>query len=687
MREPLELYPALHKSTERDASWRSQSLWALWAAVPTSSGGVIIVLGLANIAGSRLRQSLINLMRGNRLISEMCARPNPAERAGDSMSSINATLNSTEAIAPSVAENLPAEKLSWRTKLIYGAPNFAGAGMLIPIFIHMPKFYADVVLVPLGYLAIAIAVARSLDAVSDPAMGWISDRTRTRLGRRRPYMMIGAPLCAIAFFALLNPPAHLVGERATLWFQVTFILYFVFHTIYVLPHYALGAEMTSDYHDRSSLFAVRESFTILGTIFAAAAPGVMQGVFKLTERQVFFRLGIVFGVVLAVLYWILALSIKERPDFVARESNPMVPGIRRALRNRPFRILLASYVIGSVTGAIPATMMPFYTAYVIMPKSPQLWISFLLLGYFAAGFLSLPLWVMMARRTGKLKAWLASFVCGITGGAGMFFLHQGQEMALLLLIIWAGVGFGAGLFLSPSMQADVIDYDEFYTGKRREAQYSAFWSMLPKWVAIPSAAIPIAILASMGYVPNAVQNPRVILAIRAIFALGPATFATLSFLIARRYPLTERIHNQILDGIELHKRGESASDPLTGQLVAPPKGRQVDEDTGWFLDYFSALELRHFVQKGPDVPLRDVISRAGLSIAISLASTLWVIHRLHTIRHDDPGATISMVVVAGGFAFAMFLFHLMRLGPARRLASGAVSRDIVLAHLEESAPG
>src|SRR5882762_11677124 len=104
------------------------------------------------------------------------------------MSSIDATLSANEAVAPKAAEIPAVEKLSWRTKLIYGAPSFAGAGMLIPIFIHMPKFYADVVLVPLGYLAIAIAVARSFDALSDPLMGWISDHTHTRLGRRRPYM-------------------------------------------------------------------------------------------------------------------------------------------------------------------------------------------------------------------------------------------------------------------------------------------------------------------------------------------------------------------------------------------------------------------------------------------------------------------------------------------------------------------
>ena len=115
----------------------------------------------------------------------------------------------------------------------------------------------------------------------------------------------------------------------------------------------------------------------------------------------------------------------------------------------------------------------------------------------------MPMWVWIARRIGKLNAWLASFFLGISGGAAMFLLGPGDIHWLMVLICWAGIGFGAGLFLTPSMQADVIDYDELYTGKRREAQYTAFWSMLPKFIAIPSAAIPIAILASLGYIPNA----------------------------------------------------------------------------------------------------------------------------------------------------------------------------------------
>ena len=110
------------------------------------------------------------------------------------MDSAEAKIGSEAGTAAHSSEPLPL-----RIKLLYGAPSFAGAAMIIPNFIHIPKISADVELVPLGYLAMAIAIARSLDALSDPLMGWISDHTHTRLGRRRPYMLVGAPLCGVAF--------------------------------------------------------------------------------------------------------------------------------------------------------------------------------------------------------------------------------------------------------------------------------------------------------------------------------------------------------------------------------------------------------------------------------------------------------------------------------------------------------
>ncbi|HTT76748.1 MAG TPA: MFS transporter [Candidatus Binataceae bacterium] len=215
-----------------------------------------------------------------------------------------------------------------------------------------------------------------------------------------------------------------------------------------------------------------------------------------------FRLGIFFGVTLSVLYGLLVLNIKERPDFAARESNPLVPGVRRALRNRPFGILLGTYLVGSIAGAIPATMMPFFNAYVIRPKNPTFWLSMLLLGYFALGFMLLPMWVAVARRVGKRNAYLASFLLGISCGGAMFLLGPGDAWWLLGLICWDGIGFGAGLFLSPSMQAGVIDYDELYIGKRREAQYTAFCRCSPSASRFPAPPFPLRCLPHSATYPT-----------------------------------------------------------------------------------------------------------------------------------------------------------------------------------------
>ncbi|HVO25414.1 MAG TPA: MFS transporter [Candidatus Margulisiibacteriota bacterium] len=589
----------------------------------------------------------------------------------------------TDDTAPAPPPSVPptGERVSLGIKLAYGVPNLAGAAMLVPILIHMPKFYADVVVVPMGYLAIAIAFARAIDALSDPFIGWLSDRTHSRWGRRRPYMAAGAPLCALAFFALFTPPTMLSQRQAALWFGATFILYSIFHTLYALPHYALGPELTLDYHERSRLFGVREAFTILGTIGAAVAPGVLVGVFHLSERRAFSALGMVMGVLLVVLYGVLVLVVRERPDFVARESNPFVPGVRRALRNRPFRILLLTYVVGSIAGAIPGTLMPFFNSYVIRPENEARWLAIFLATYFASGFLCLPIWVLLARRFGKRSTWLASFLMGITGGGAMFFLGQGDSIPLLLLIAWAGSSFGAGLFLGPAMQADVIDYDELHTGKRREAQYSAFWAMLPKFVAIPSAAIPIAILGSIGYVPNVVQTPQVVLAIKAIFALTPAFFSTLAFFIAWRFAIDEGAHRSILQGIAQHQRGEPAIDPLTGEVLAPPAARAVEERTSWFLDHFSRRELTRFLRRDRRSIVYDVWCAVAAAAGICVGAALLVANKVTSLE-VDPGPVPVLAIVTAGFAFAVGVFHVLRLGAARQLAAGAVPVEVIRAHLD-----
>ena len=567
-------------------------------------------------------------------------------------------------------------------RLAFGMPSFAGAAMAIPLAIHLTIFYSDVVLVPLGWIALVKALSRAFDAMTDAVMGWVTDRTRSRFGRRRPYMAVGAPAAALAFVALFAPPAHLTPVEAGGWLLACYVLYYLFHTIYIIPHYGLGPELTQDYHERSRLYGLSEAFTVAGTIVAALLPGVL--VARLGERDGYLAFALVFAVLLTVLYWNLVRRIRERPDFVDRPPNPLVPGVRRVMRNRVFRILLAVYVVGSITGAIPGMLIPYYTKYVLKPPNPNAWLAILLAAYFGSAFVFLPAWISAARRFGKKPVWLASFVSAVTGSAAVFFVGEGQLALAVFVLVWAGSSFGARLFLGPAIQADVIDYDELKTGKRREAQYGALWSLMMKFTVIPSMAVPLAVLESMGFEPNVEQSESVKLAIRVMLALVPAASALVAGAIACAYPISEAVHRQVWQGIERHRRGETVEDPITGRALPPPSERGIDEETGWFLDHFSPRELRAYGAAGPAHLVRSALLHGALWLVLAAAAGSSVAFTVGDLSREI-GLQAVLEVVLAGFALTAVAYHGVRLRAALRMRSAPVPAELVASHVAAQA--
>jgi len=561
-----------------------------------------------------------------------------------------------------VPENRVAAPLTLGTKIAFGAPTFAGAAMAIPLAIHLTIFYSDVILVPLGVIALAKSLGRAFDALTDPLMGWISDRTRSRWGRRRPWLVVGAPGAALAFFAMFAPPEQFGPAAAGFWLGTMYIVYSIFQTIYQIPLYGLGAELTLDYRERNSLFGWEQGFSVAGTLLASGIPGLLAA--QLGARRGYFWFSAVFGGLLVLLLWNLAWRVRERAEFATREPNPLVPGVRRVLRNRVFRLLLSVYFIGALTGAIPGTLMPYFVTYVLRPEgNPLNWISLFLLLYFGSAFVCLPLWVWLANRIGKKSAWLLSFISGGTGSLALFFVPQGATGLFAGILIWAGSSFGARLFLAPAIQADVIDYDELITGKRREAQYGGLWSIITKFAVIPSLTIPLAVLATLGYEPNVEQSDEVKLAIRSIFALAPAGTALIAFGIACFFPITQPVHQKIWNGIAAHKRGESAVDPLTGDTLQPPSGRGVSEETGWFLDHFSKGELRRALGEGPRTLVRDAVFWLVVSAVLCAGGTVYVLETVRTLS-TEPGLLPVLALVIAGLTFNAVVFHLVRLRAA-----------------------
>jgi GPH family glycoside/pentoside/hexuronide:cation symporter len=563
--------------------------------------------------------------------------------------------------------------------------------MAAPLIIELKIFYTDTVLVPAGLLAVAMAIARAFDAITDPAMGWITDHTRTRWGRRRPWIPLGVPLCALCYWIMFLPPQSLSAQGgAVVWIGAAYCLYYLFHTVWSVPYVGLGFELSPDYDDRTSLFGYRSICGGLGLILAFFL------LYQARARETFSddheMLAVLTGcfalLMIALFFWPV-LRLRERPQFATGKRAPFVPGIRRALRNRPFRILLFASILGTIPATMPTLLMPYFTKYVLQVEDQ--WRLVFAGIYVLSGFLSLPVWMGVARRIGKLPVWIITATIGIASSFVLFTIGKGQTTMMIVLEIIRGFAAGAIVILGPAMMADVIDYDELRTGRRREAQFGAFLSLIPKFVAILGATLPLALMGAAGYDPTmSTLTDEATLAIRGLFALFPIAFHLGGLLILLGYPISRDVHRAIRDGIARHQRGEEAHDPISGHTRPPANARSVDEETGWFLDNFSLRALRHIVERGPGQVVRDVLAPTAAAALVSAAAiggaVTLLVDSLSRSQEDQlrQGMAACMVVVAG-LAITALLYHLMRIRPARQMAAEPVDGETIRAHLREAA--
>jgi GPH family glycoside/pentoside/hexuronide:cation symporter len=455
------------------------------------------------------------------------------------------------------------DRLPWPRKLAYGLPAFALAVVGIPIYVYIPKFYSDVVGIDIAVMGYILLAVRLFDAVSDPLIGVLSDRTRTRFGRRRPYILAGGISVALTMYLLFTPPND-PAENHTLWFGVWIFALFLCWTAVTVPFESLGPELTFDYNERTALFAVRDGLLIAGTLVAAISPAVVGALFGTSaspegERRKFFWLAVCYapfliGTCAWCVYRIREAGIPRRVTTAASTLK----GWHSIRDNRPFMILLSAYTISAVGSNLPATLILYYVEYVLQSTRADL---FLIL-YFVTGILFLPAWIKVAGRCGKKNAWLLSMAINTGIFLGVFFLGPGDEWLYGVLVVGSGLGFGATLALPSAIQADVIDYDELLTGKRREGLYIGIWSIAKKLAAAIGVGTALAFMGRAGYQPNMDQPENVLLTLRILYALVPCLCNIVALAVAMAYPLDAHTHRAIREGVARRHQGQSVVDPL-----------------------------------------------------------------------------------------------------------------------------
>jgi GPH family glycoside/pentoside/hexuronide:cation symporter len=459
------------------------------------------------------------------------------------------------------------DRVPMAKKVAYAAPAFALAVVGIPVYVYIPKFYTDVVGVNIAILGYLLLSVRLFDAITDPAIGYLSDKTQSRFGRRRPYIACGAILLAVSMYFLFNPPeAPPLFETA--WFGITIFCLFFFWTAVVVPYESLGPEITFDYDERTTLLGMRDGALIAGTLAAASSPAAVAWAFGLAptsegERAKFFWIAVLYTPLLIAFCWWCVWSIRERVQITQADKQGLLQGLKQVSQNRPFVILLISYIIAAFGSNLPATLILYYVEYVLQSKQADLF----LLIYFVTGVLFLPGWIFLARRFEKKVTWLAAMVINTGAFIGVFFLGPGDAHIYGVLVFLSGIGFGATLAIPSAMQADVIDYDELLTGERREGQYIGIWSITKKLAAALGVGIALAILGAVGYTPNVEQSEQVQFTLRVMYALIPSLCNMAAFVIALAYPISRRVHREILAAISERRAGRTVADPLRPERI------------------------------------------------------------------------------------------------------------------------
>lgn len=455
-----------------------------------------------------------------------------------------------------VADAVSEDRVSWGTVFGFGIPGLGAGYMYLMMSLYVMKFATDVLLIAPAIMGLIFSASRIWDAISDPVVGYLSDRTRVRYGRRRSWILASTLPIGAAFIMVFAPPDDLGGAGLVAWMAVAVIGFYSAMTVFFVPHLSLGAELSSSYHERSRLFGVRHGFYTFGSIlslitFYLLISAEQEG--REAVRETAFDLGLLASAVMVVLILISVGQLKEKPEYQGRVNANPFHAFRDVWRNPHARLLIVVTFIENVGSAAIGALTLYVAQYVV--EAP-LWAPLIILCYMVPSSLSVPLWIPLSRRFGKVRLWMFSMLLTGFSFGSMFLLPWIDSISVKLIYIsiaafFAGLAAGCGGTISPSIQGDVIDYDEMMTGERKEGSYFAAWNFVYKSATGIMLLLTGFVLQVSGFTPNQEQTMTVQVSMVTLYGLFPLICYLTGAFLFRRFSLDEAAHADIrkeLDG-------------------------------------------------------------------------------------------------------------------------------------------
>ena len=437
-------------------------------------------------------------------------------------------------------------RLSRRVKLGFGIGDLGGNLFFTAMGFWTLYYLTDIVGINAALAGIAILVGKFWDAITDPMVGFLSDRTRTRWGRRRPYFLFGAPLLLLTAWHFFSAPDFSANQTAGfIWATVSLCLLNTAYTIVNIPYGSLTPDLTKDFQERTTLNGYRFSFAVIGTILGAA---IVQPIVDLAgdPHTGFSIVGLVFGVVMAGTILVTFLNVRESKEAMAeRPKEKFFPTFLAVFKNKTYMKLAAVYTMNLASLTFVQTILVYYFKYIYHDEGMTTIALLLLLG---VAMICVPLSVLVAKKLGKKRTYqLALLILAISCLLIFFFAHTVGMTFTLVVMVFAGVGIGFGYVPPFAMLPDVVEVDAVQSKARKDGAFYGMWTFFSKIGVALAGALTGAFLGLAKYVPDAaVQTDATILTIRILIGVVPALIFLGGILLIRNYSLDEQTYNEIM---------------------------------------------------------------------------------------------------------------------------------------------
>ena len=434
------------------------------------------------------------------------------------------------------------EKLPIKTKLAYGVSDLGITLPLSAITFVLLYFYTNVVGLSPVLAGLALLIPKGWDAISDPLMGQITDRTKSRWGRRRPYLLFGAVPYAIFFIFLFSPPMRASENVIFTYLLIFFTLFFTASTVLYVPYNALLPELSLDHHERTKLIGFRQPFSILGWVTGSALILPIVGLFS-TEAAGFYFTAVIFGAIAIAVFYTTFLSVREREDFTRMEALPILESFKLTLKNRLFWLFIVAYCFISIGFTTFSATVIYYAEYWLGNKELFTIIMGLVMGCI---LVSIPLWVFLSGKFGKKESFVAGTLILIVAMIFLLFYPRGVGPGLFAIFAVAGIGTGAYFIFPFAIMPEIIDVDEVRSGTRREGAYYGIFFLISKLAVAISPMVVGIVLEMTGYDAElTLQSESALTGIRLLASIIPFFFFAAGFIFLLFFPMGKKVYEEL----------------------------------------------------------------------------------------------------------------------------------------------